>query len=70
MGVFFRMGQAGEIAKSRLAAKSAWRDISEVSFAEGDRYLLANLIDREIFLYIRRQLQLAIKETTEEEKND
>ena len=25
---------------------------------------------REIFLYIRRQLQLAIKETTEEEKND
>ena len=33
-----------EIAKSRLAAKSAWRDISEVSFAEGDRYLLANLI--------------------------
>lgn len=29
---------------SRLAAQSAWRDISEVSFAEGDRYLLANLI--------------------------
>lgn len=25
---------------------------------------------REVFLYIRRQLQLAIKETTEEEKND
>ena len=25
---------------------------------------------REIFLYIRRQLQLAIKEPTEEEKND
>ncbi len=29
---------------SQLAAKSAWRDISEVSFADGDRYLLANLI--------------------------
>ena len=27
-----------------LAAQSSWRDISEVSFAEGDRYLLANLI--------------------------
>lgn len=33
-----------EIRLSRLAAQSAWRDISEVSFAEGDRYLLANLI--------------------------
>lgn len=33
-----------EIAKSRLAARSTWRDISEVTFAEGDRYLLANLI--------------------------
>lgn len=29
---------------SQLAAKSAWRDISEISFADGDRYLLANLI--------------------------
>lgn len=29
---------------SALAAKSAWRDISEITFAEGDRYLLANLI--------------------------
>lgn len=29
---------------SELAARSAWRDISQVSFAEGDRYLLANLI--------------------------
>ncbi|GFI18666.1 spore cortex-lytic enzyme [Lachnospiraceae bacterium] len=29
---------------SRLAAQSAWRDISEISFADGDRYLLANLI--------------------------
>lgn len=27
-----------------MLQKSAWRDISEVSFAEGDRYLLANLI--------------------------
>lgn len=33
-----------EIAKSRLAARSKWRDISEVTFDEGDRYLLANLI--------------------------
>lgn len=29
---------------SQLAARSAWRDISEISFADGDRYLLANLI--------------------------
>ncbi len=29
---------------SQLAAESAWRDISEISFADGDRYLLANLI--------------------------
>lgn len=29
---------------SELAAKSAWRDISQVTFADGDRYLLANLI--------------------------
>lgn len=33
-----------EIRKSRLAAQSSWRDISEVSFTEDDRYLLANLI--------------------------
>ena len=33
-----------EIRKSRLAAQSSWRDISEVTFTEGDRYLLANLI--------------------------
>ncbi len=33
-----------ERAKSRLAKNSTWRDISEVSFAEGDRTLLANLI--------------------------
>lgn len=35
---------AEEIALSKLAAQSSWRDISEVSFEEGDRYLLANLI--------------------------
>ena len=33
-----------ELALSRLAAQSAWRDISQVSFEEDDRYLLANLI--------------------------
>jgi spore germination cell wall hydrolase CwlJ-like protein len=33
-----------ELAKSRLAAKSKWRNISEVSFDDGDRKLLANLI--------------------------
>lgn len=35
---------AEEIAMSQLAANSARRDISEVSFADGDRYLLATLI--------------------------
>lgn len=35
---------AEEIAMSKLAAQSSWRDISEVSFEEGDRMLLANLI--------------------------
>ncbi|WP_026509620.1 cell wall hydrolase [Butyrivibrio sp. LC3010] len=35
---------AEEIRLSKLAAKSKWRNISEVTFAEGDRYLLANLI--------------------------
>lgn len=35
---------AEERRLSQLAAQSAWRDISEVSFAGGDRYLLANLI--------------------------
>lgn len=35
---------AEEQAMSKLAAQSSWRDISEVSFVEGDRYLLANLI--------------------------
>lgn len=33
-----------EIAMSRKAANATWRDISEVSMAQGDRYLLANLI--------------------------
>lgn len=35
---------AEEIRMAQLAAQSSWRDISEVTFAEGDRYLLANLI--------------------------
>lgn len=35
---------AEEQAMSKLAAQSAWRDISEVNFDEGDRELLANLI--------------------------
>ncbi len=35
---------AEEIRLSQLAKKSTWRDISDVTFAEGDRYLLANLI--------------------------
>jgi len=29
---------------TNLASKSAWRDISQITFAEGDRYLLANII--------------------------
>ena len=33
-----------ELALSILAAQSAWRDISEITFEEGDRRLLANLI--------------------------
>lgn len=35
---------AEELALSEEAAKGEWRDISDVTFAEGDRYLLANLI--------------------------
>ena len=35
---------AEELAMSKAAAAGEWRDISEVTFAEGDRYLLANLI--------------------------
>ena len=33
-----------ELRLSQLARQSAWRDISQVTFEEGDRYLLANLI--------------------------
>ncbi len=33
-----------ELAMSRLAAQSQWRNISNVTFEEGDRKLLANLI--------------------------
>lgn len=35
---------AKEEAMTQLAAQSSWRDISQVQFADGDRYLLANLI--------------------------
>ncbi len=35
---------AEEIALSKAAANAAWRDISEVTFADGDRTLLANII--------------------------
>ena len=35
---------AEELAKSQAAAGGQWRDISEVTFADGDLYLLANLI--------------------------
>ena len=35
---------AEEIRMAQLASQSSWRDISEVTFADGDRYLLANLI--------------------------
>lgn len=41
---YLRQKLAEEIALSQAAANASWRDISEVSFAEGDRYLLANLI--------------------------
>lgn len=33
-----------ELAKSRQASQSKWRDISEVTFEEGDRKLMANII--------------------------
>ncbi|MBR5420167.1 MAG: cell wall hydrolase [Lachnospiraceae bacterium] len=33
-----------ELRLSKLAAQSEWRDISQIQFEEGDRYLLANLI--------------------------
>lgn len=35
---------AAEIALAQAAANAKWRDISDVTFAEGDLYLLANLI--------------------------
>lgn len=35
---------AEELAKSQAAANGVWRDISEITFEENDRYLLANLI--------------------------
>ncbi|MCR4763601.1 MAG: cell wall hydrolase [Lachnospiraceae bacterium] len=35
---------AEEIRLSQLAKKSFWRDISAITFAEGDRYLLASII--------------------------
>ncbi len=35
---------AEEMALSQAAANAAWRDISEVTFADGDRALLANII--------------------------
>ena len=41
---YLKQKLAEEIAMSKLAAQSSWRNISEVQFAEGDRYLLANLI--------------------------
>jgi spore germination cell wall hydrolase CwlJ-like protein len=41
---YLRQKLAEEIAMSQQAANSTWRDISEVEFADGDRYLLANLI--------------------------
>lgn len=41
---YLRKKLAEEIALSQAAANASWRDISEVSFAEGDRKLLANLI--------------------------
>jgi spore germination cell wall hydrolase CwlJ-like protein len=40
----FKIQLAEEIRLRELAKKSVWRNISNVSFAEGDRYLLANLI--------------------------
>lgn len=41
---YLKQKLAEEIAMSQAAANSTWRDISEVVFEEGDRYLLANLI--------------------------
>lgn len=41
---YLKQKLAEEKAMSQTAANSTWRDISEVEFADGDRYLLANLI--------------------------
>ena len=41
---YLKQKLAEEQALSRAAAAGVWRDISEVTFDEGDRYLLANLI--------------------------
>lgn len=41
---YLRKKLAEEIALSQAAANAAWRDISQVTFGENDRYLLANLI--------------------------
>lgn len=41
---YLKQKLAEELALSNAAANGEWRDISEVQFAEGDRYLLANLI--------------------------
>lgn len=42
--VYLKKKLAEEIALSQAAAQGKWRDISEVTFEEGDRKLLANLI--------------------------
>ena len=41
---YLRKKLAEELALSKAAAEGEWRDISEITFEEGDRYLLANLI--------------------------
>ena len=41
---YLKQKLAEELAMSQAAANGEWRDISEVTFADGDRYLLANLI--------------------------
>lgn len=42
--VYLKKLLAEELALSNKAANSTWRNISDVKFADGDRYLLANLI--------------------------
>lgn len=41
---YLRAKLAEEMALSQAAANGVWRDISQVTFEENDRYLLANLI--------------------------